>query len=212
MKLIKLHDLPGVILEWRKLDNSVSKKICPLLNAYEHHPGLSMARIYSVCKTFNVNGRVYLNDPNIQNVPNDFEVVATPQLIRKALGQNESMNNKSGLLLSYASLLVDLPQDEEESYKVSLRKAFVASESCLIIAADYSQLELRILAHMSQDSKLLQILGRFQIRGASILQKLSYQKVELMGVEVCSEHQKFVFISYLIQLKNLGDVTYCKFY
>ena len=136
LKLIKLHDLPGVILEWRKLDNSVSKKICPLLNAYEHHPGLSMARIYSVCKTFNVNGRVYLNDPNIQNVPNDFEVVATPQLIRKALGQNESVNNKSELLLSYASLLVDIPQDEE-SYKVSLRKAFVASESCMIIAGRF---------------------------------------------------------------------------
>ena len=133
LKLIKLHDLPGVILEWRKLDNSVSKKICPLLNAYEHHPGLSMARIYSVCKTFNVNGRVYLKEPNIQNVPNDFEVIATPELIRKALGQNESVNNKSELLLSYASILVDLPQDEE-SYKVSLRNAFVASESCMIIA------------------------------------------------------------------------------
>ena len=133
LKLTKLHDLPGVILEWRKLDNSVSKKICPLLNAYEHHPGLSMARIYSVCKTFNVNGRVYLKEPNIQNVPNDFEVIATPELIRKALGQNESVNNKSELLLSYASILVDLPQDEE-SYKVSLRNAFVASESCMIIA------------------------------------------------------------------------------
>ena len=92
-----------------------------------------MARIYSVCKTFNVNGRVYLKEPNIQNVPNDFEVIATPELIRKALGQNESVNNKSELLLSYASILVDLPQDEE-SYKVSLRNAFVASESCMIIA------------------------------------------------------------------------------
>ena len=42
---------------------------------------------------------------------------------------------------------------------VSLRQAFVCSEGCLILAADYSQLELRILAHLSQDAKLMQILG-----------------------------------------------------
>ena len=49
--------------------------------------------------------------------------------------------------------------EENSMMSVSLRQAFVCSEGCLILAADYSQLELRILAHLSQDAKLMQILG-----------------------------------------------------
>ena len=59
-----------------------------------------------------------------------------------------------------SQFLMDEPLEEEDSVtSVSLRQAFVCSEGCLILAADYSQLELRILAHMSQDAKLMQILG-----------------------------------------------------
>ena len=37
-----------------------------------------------------------------------------------------------------------------------IRKAFVAQEGCVFLDADYSQIELRVLAHMSGDEKLIQ--------------------------------------------------------
>ena len=40
-----------------------------------------------------------------------------------------------------------------------LRRAFVASKGCVLIDADYSQIELRILAHMSADENLIRAYG-----------------------------------------------------
>ena len=42
----------------------------------------------------------------------------------------------------------------------SLRQAFVADEGCVLLAADYSQIELRILAHLAEDPGLLDAFSR----------------------------------------------------
>ena len=43
-----------------------------------------------------------------------------------------------------------------------IRKCFVPKEGCTFVDADYSQIELRIMAHMSKDEKLIQAYERAQ--------------------------------------------------
>ncbi len=43
-----------------------------------------------------------------------------------------------------------------------IRKVFVPKEGCIFVDADYSQIELRILAHMSGDKKLIEAYNREQ--------------------------------------------------
>ncbi len=42
---------------------------------------------------------------------------------------------------------------------VSIRSAFVAPPHHVLLSADYSQLELRVMAHLSGDPLLLKVLG-----------------------------------------------------
>ena len=41
-----------------------------------------------------------------------------------------------------------------------IRRAFIARPGCCLIAADYSQIEMRIMAHMSQDPGLLEVFNK----------------------------------------------------
>lgn len=54
----------------------------------------------------------------------------------------------------------DLRQEE-----INIRDAFVASPGCVLVSADYSQIELRVLAHLSGDPHLIHILTQAGVQG-----------------------------------------------
>ena len=85
-------------------------------------------------------------------------VCPLPELINKETGRIHSHFNQTvtatGRLSSTDPNLQNIPARSEEGK--TIRKAFVADKGCLLLGLDYSQIELRLAAHLSKDSKLLE--------------------------------------------------------
>ncbi|XP_048084046.1 DNA polymerase theta isoform X3 [Alosa alosa] len=165
-KLKPLHQLPGVILEWRRITNALTKVVFPLQREKCLYPVLNMERIHPVSQTHTATGRVSFTEPNIQNVPKDFDiemptVIGESQPLENGSSIGSSKRRKSRIPQQFVPLIktLETPQERGTPFSVSMRHAFVPFSGGLILAADYSQLELRILAHLSRDRRLLKVLN-----------------------------------------------------
>ncbi|PIK47985.1 hypothetical protein BSL78_15133 [Apostichopus japonicus] len=159
----------GLISEWRKMSMSLTKVVFPLQKEKVFNEKLGMYRLFTVYQTHTATGRVATLDPNIQAIPKDFEI-SLPSVIGESPphwsgpilgGPATATKGKARRESRRSSVQCKMTLKEPEGLKsaVSLRHAFCPFPGGLLLAADYSQLELRILAHLSQDVKLIRILN-----------------------------------------------------
>jgi DNA polymerase-1 len=80
-----------------------------------------------------------------------------PTLIHRRTGRVHTSFNQTvtatGRLSSSNPNLQNIPIRDEKGKEI--RRAFVADQGCKMLGADYSQIELRIMAHLSQDQNLI---------------------------------------------------------
>jgi len=85
-------------------------------------------------------------------------VDALPALINPQTGRIHTSYNQTvaatGRLSSSNPNLQNIPIRTLEGKRI--RQAFIAAPDCVLISADYSQIELRVLAHLSEDETLLE--------------------------------------------------------
>ncbi len=114
-RLSEVHEVPGLLLSYRKLMKLKAGYIDALPKLV--HP--ATGRVHT---SFNqavvATGRLSSSNPNLQNIP-----------MRTKLGRR-------------------------------IREAFIADEGRVLLSADYSQIELRIMAHLSGDDGLLDAFER----------------------------------------------------
>ena len=200
------HKLPALVLEHRRLSSALSKTLSPLLHVASLHPILKQPRVYPTAVTHTATGRVALQEPNLQNIPKDFQVELTPDLKKKALGRRVSSrrraNNSSMALTPLARLL----SPSDPSTTVSLRLAITPLEGNLLMSADYSQLELRILAHLSQDESLIQTLSTGGDVFRSMAAEMNHCDAEAVTDKMRQQAKQIVYgVIYGIGDKSLAD-------
>ena len=168
-KIKPLHPLPGIVLEWRRISSTITKMVFPLFKEAVTHDTIGSVRIHPRIHIHTATGRVSVSDPNLQMVPKEFDLGSTlPRLNLDSL----STTTGGDLLSDSQFLAVEANEANKCSYyssttadrsslpsSVCMRNVFVPFPGGVFLAADYSQLELRILAHVSGDVKLKKFLN-----------------------------------------------------
>ncbi|KAF8561294.1 hypothetical protein P879_09327, partial [Paragonimus westermani] len=180
-RLCGLHPLPAIIIEWRRIHGLLEKTFSGLAANCERvndrprdaksdavDQGVAVHRISPTYDVHTATGRIISCMPNIQVVPNDIVIDYSNIINRRILsvsqfGPKALLNSASKAHPAnepwpepIAAAVADLPK---ETVLLRPRRAFRANTNCLLISADYCQLELRLLAHFSQDSCLIDLLS-----------------------------------------------------
>ena len=146
-KIAHLHPLPSLILEWRRITNTISKVVYPLSKEAVWHSEPGVHRIHYTCLFHTATGRVNVANPNLQNVPKTYRI-----------GEDSGKSSEASAF-PFGEEEKASKEEEDCGTSVCMRDVFVACKGRVLLAADYSQLELRILAHLSGDKQLREDLN-----------------------------------------------------
>lgn len=101
-------------------------------------------------------------------------IEAFPQLINPKTGKIHTSFNQTatatGRLSSSNPNLQNIPIRDERGKEI--RKVFIPDEGCTFLSADYSQIELRIMAHLSKDKNMIEAFNKGQDIHAATASKI----------------------------------------
>ncbi|KAL6058785.1 DNA-directed DNA polymerase [Balamuthia mandrillaris] len=186
-QLQPLHRLPSIVLEHRKLSHLKHTYIEALPPfAFEDTRFNGMHRIYStILQTAAATGRLAFTDPNLQSIAHDvrFLPLSSASSSSSASASYQQQKQQTRESKSYHlhpspneaenendSFVLQMDLNEREALTVSIRNAFIAASDHVLLSVDYAQLELRLMAHFSEDSVLLPILKR---KGSDLFRSLA---------------------------------------
>jgi len=113
---------------------------------------------------------------------------ALPELINPTTGHIHTSYNQAvtatGRLSSSNPNLQNIPIRDENGKEV--RKAFIPDEGCLFFSADYSQIELRIMAHLSGDQHMIEAFNTGHDIHAATAAKIFKKPIE----EISSDERR----------------------
>ena len=105
---------------------------------------------------------------------------ALPKLINPKTGHIHTSFNQTitatGRLSSSDPNLQNIPIRGEDGKEI--RKAFIPEPGCLFFSADYSQIELRVMAHLSQDAEMIKVFSEGKDLHAAIAANIYKKPIE----------------------------------
>ena len=133
---------------------------------------------------------------------------ALPQLINPATGHIHTSFNQTvtatGRLSSSNPNLQNIPLRNEDGKEI--RKAFIPDDGCEFFSADYSQIELRIMAHLSGDPHMIEAFQKEQDIHAATAAKIYKEELSEVTREQRSKAKTANFgIIYGISVFGLAE-------
>ena len=155
------HPVPGIILQHRSVSTLLTRYMEVLPPYARHSARDGMERIYGeFLHTASSTGRVQVINPDLQTVPH-------PVTLRLPGAPGSG------------------PGVSEADTEVNMRAAFVARSGCVLLSADYSQIEIRIMAHFSRDPALVDILTQ----GGDVFRRVSAQLNKKSEAQVTAQER-----------------------
>ncbi len=122
------------------------------------------------------------NDPNLQTIVHPVSFIPITNNHQRDRNTNTAVASP-----------IEMLQEEQEQQSptlpitVSIRDSFVAQPGYILLSADYSQIELRLMAHFSKDKSLM---DTFWKEGGDVFQQIAMQWLNKVRLEDVSKQER----------------------